>query len=203
MSTTDHNCVVSPEPTDEQLMAAFQGGDKAAFAAIYHRHRPSITGYFVKRLHGALLGDVEDLVQTTFTKLAVASKKYAVAQSRNYVTTLLYRIANSLVHDHLRRRLAEMRDCRREETPVHAKMIDTERETRETARRDVYELLDCLPPFEAKAVRMKDLEGYTGKAASEALGIKQTTFEWYYLKAHKRLEALAAEDVAAVSRMTS
>ena len=197
MSTTDHNRLVSPEPTDEQLMVAFQGGDEAAFAVIYYRHRPGIEGYFVNRLRSSLLGDVEDLVQTAFAKLAAASKKYAVVQSNNYVSTLLYKIANSLVYDHLRRRLAAKRDCRREETPVHAKMIDADGEMREAARRNVSELLDCLPPFEAQVVRMKALEGYTGKAAAEALGVRQTTFDWYYLKARRRLESLVSDEDAA------
>ena len=40
MSPKDDIPSSASEPTDEQLMAAFQAGDRAAFTTIDHRHRP-------------------------------------------------------------------------------------------------------------------------------------------------------------------
>jgi len=192
MSTTDHNCLVNRELADEQLMVAFQGGDREAFATIYYRHQSDLEGYFVNRLHSTLRGDAEDLLQRAFARLARFCKKHPVVQSSNYISTLLYKIAASLVKDHLRHRLAAKRDCRREETPVHAKLIDVEGENRNAACRKIDDLLECLPPLEAKAVRLKALARYTGKAAAEAMGIKLSTFDWYYRKAQERLKEIAA-----------
>jgi len=193
MSTKDDIPSSAPEPTDEQLMVAFQAGDHAAFATIDYRHRPGITGFICNELYGGLRQNVDDLVQDVFAKLLEARDSYTVVYSNNYVANFLYRTAFSLVKDHLRRQLAQKRDCRRNKLPIHSKLIDGRGAERDAARREVADLLEYLTPAEAEAVRLKDLEEYTGKDAAAALGIRQTTFEWRYLKAHKRLEQIAGK----------
>jgi RNA polymerase sigma factor (sigma-70 family) len=183
----------APEPTDEQLMAAFQAGDQAAFDTIDHRHRPGITGFICNELHGGLRQNVDDLVQDVFAKLVEARDTYTVVYSNNYVANFLYRTAHSLVKDHLRRQLAQKRDCRRNALPLHPKLIDSKGASRDAARREVADFLEYLTPAEAEAVRLGDFEEHTGKSAAEALGISQSTFEWRYLKAHKHLEQIAAD----------
>ena len=58
--------------SDEQLMAAYQAGDDAAFAVLYDRYYDCVTGYVTRLLKGVFRNDVDDLVQTTFMDFHVA-----------------------------------------------------------------------------------------------------------------------------------
>ncbi|MEQ1506894.1 MAG: sigma factor, partial [Myxococcota bacterium] len=54
-------------PTDEQLVAAWHGGDERAFDALYDRYAPRITGFALRML--GRREDAEEVCVETFTRL--------------------------------------------------------------------------------------------------------------------------------------
>jgi len=62
------------EPTDEELMMAYQGGDEAAFQALYRRHSAKVYGFVRSKLKDPVMAD--DVFQGTFLKLHSVRSKY-------------------------------------------------------------------------------------------------------------------------------
>ena len=84
--------------TSWELVAAAQRGDRDAFAALYGRYAPVVTGFVARRLRDH--GLVEDLTAETFTR-AWRSIGSVRDQGRD-VGAWLVTIARNLVRDHLK-----------------------------------------------------------------------------------------------------
>lgn len=103
---------------DVVLLEAWCRGDKAAGAALFERHYPSIARFFQNKVNEAAQ---EDLIQETFAAcLTSASRFRREASFRTY----LFGIAHNVLMDHVRRlgrrnaRLAPETDL--EETPAES-----------------------------------------------------------------------------------
>ena len=86
---------ISPEATDERLVAAAQSGSPEAFAALFRRYRPEIARYA-----GRTLGDdgrAEDVVQETFLS---ALRGIGTLDRPAGFKPWLYRIAHNACVDH-------------------------------------------------------------------------------------------------------
>ncbi|MGF1464589.1 MAG: RNA polymerase sigma factor [Sandaracinaceae bacterium] len=104
MTTTD-----LPEPTDEQLMAAYLEGDAGAHRALFERLSPTLLA--VARRHLRDAAEAEDVVQRTFLQVHRARFDFRPgAKLRPWVFT----IAMNLVRDIHRKRK------RHRETPLPA-----------------------------------------------------------------------------------
>ena len=91
----------SPEPSDDALMAAYAGGDAAAFERLYARHRSGLYR-FVRRLLGrALDAQVGEVFQDTWLRV-VQSRTRWQPQGAAF-RTWLYTLAHHRVIDLLRR----------------------------------------------------------------------------------------------------
>jgi len=91
----------SPEPSDDALMAAYAGGDAAAFERLYARHRSGLYR-FVRRLLGrALDAQVDEVFQDTWLRV-VQSRTRWQPQGAAF-RTWLYTLAHHRVIDLLRR----------------------------------------------------------------------------------------------------
>jgi RNA polymerase sigma-70 factor (ECF subfamily) len=77
--------------TDEDLMVAFRGGDRAAFEEIFCRYRDPIWRFFRRRV--AEPERAEELAQETFLGLLQAARRYEPrATFRSYVFSIAFNV---------------------------------------------------------------------------------------------------------------
>ena len=96
-------------PTDEELMAAYVGGDHAAFRMLFERYAPMLLRMARRRLPSD--EEAREVVQQTFFQLNAARNDFRQgAKLRPWVVT----IAMNLVREHYRKR------GRRKEAPLDA-----------------------------------------------------------------------------------
>lgn len=92
------------QPSDEQLMARFQSGDRLAYRLLVERYSRELLAFAAR-----LLGDriwAEDLTQDVFLRLY---QKAHTFRAESKVATWLYRVARNACYDHLKRRKHEPR----------------------------------------------------------------------------------------------
>ncbi|MBX3688320.1 RNA polymerase sigma factor [Dokdonella sp.] len=86
------------EPTDEDLMLAYGGGDMLAFETLYRRHRGGLYRFLLRSLrHRA---DADELFQETWSRVISARERY---RPEAKFSTWLLQIAHNLVIDRFRR----------------------------------------------------------------------------------------------------
>ena len=84
--------------TDDELLARYRGGDDAAFAALYERHKRAVFGYLAR-----LLGErarAEDVHQETWLQVVRLADRYRPGGT---FKTWLFTLARSRCIDRLRR----------------------------------------------------------------------------------------------------
>ena len=84
--------------SDEQLMAAFAGGSKDAFAELFSRYKQPLYGFFRRRV--ADRAQAEELAQETFLAVLRASSRY---EPRALFRTYLYAIGFKVLGAHRRK----------------------------------------------------------------------------------------------------
>jgi RNA polymerase sigma-70 factor (ECF subfamily) len=84
--------------SDEELMLAYQAGDRTAFEEIFERYHRRIFAYL--RRHRSEPEVAEDLFQATFLRVHEARARY---QPTAAFSTWLYTIATNLLRDEARR----------------------------------------------------------------------------------------------------
>jgi RNA polymerase sigma-70 factor (ECF subfamily) len=89
---------LATEPTDEQLMLAFQRGDARAFEALVKRHRGAVFQFLLRSVGER--GRAEDLLQETWLKVVRGA---AAWEPRARFTTWVYTMARHLCVDESRR----------------------------------------------------------------------------------------------------
>lgn len=85
------------EPTDDELLGAWQAGDRAAGERLFGRHFDTVYGFFQRRV----AGDVSDLVQRTFLGLVEARDRI---RGESTVRTYLFVIARRELWAHYDKR---------------------------------------------------------------------------------------------------
>ena len=86
------------EPTDEELMLAYAGGDMLAFETLYRRHRGALYRFLLRTLRQR--ADADELFQETWSRVIVARERY---RPEAKFTTWLLQIAHNLAIDRFRR----------------------------------------------------------------------------------------------------
>jgi RNA polymerase sigma-70 factor (ECF subfamily) len=86
-------------PSDEELIARFQGGDVYAFEQIVHRYKNPLINFVYHYLGDRI--DAEDVIQETF--LRVFKNKHLYKNIAKF-STWIYTIASNLAKTELRRR---------------------------------------------------------------------------------------------------
>lgn len=152
--------------SDRELVALYQSGDEAAFAAIYRRYAPQLTVYIWRRCGDWHLA--EDLVQEAMLQAARYIPHGTMYDLNGYLILCVKQIWWM--------RATQMR--RRPETEPFdphgmyrgqigfVENIITERETIQ----EVAALLDCLPDDEREVATLKLLYGYDVPGVAQALG---------------------------------
>jgi RNA polymerase sigma-70 factor (ECF subfamily) len=85
------------EPTDEDLMLAYGGGDMGAFETLYSRHRGPLFRFMLRQLREH--GTAEELYQDVWQKVITARQRYRPDAK---FSTWLYQIAHNRLTDHWR-----------------------------------------------------------------------------------------------------
>lgn len=84
--------------TDHELIAAYVGGDAAAFDRLYARYRLPLYGYLNRLVHGDA-ATVDDLFQQTWSRILDALPRYRDEQR---FLSWSFRIAHNAAMDHYR-----------------------------------------------------------------------------------------------------
>jgi len=85
------------EPTDEELMLAYGGGDAAAFEVLYSRHRGPLFRFMLRQVREH--ATAEELYQDIWQRLITARQRY---RPEAKFSTWLYQIAHNRLTDHWR-----------------------------------------------------------------------------------------------------
>ncbi len=88
------------EPSDEQLMQAYDAGDMAAFDALYARHEGTLFRFVKRVLGGAQTAQADDVFQDCW--LRIVNGRAGFSPERGRWKTWAYTIAHNLAMDRLR-----------------------------------------------------------------------------------------------------
>ena len=92
----------SPSPSDEQLTESIRLSQVEAFKTLYHRYYHDLYRFLGLRINS--LEKAKDFIQDVFTRLWENRKKL---DSKKSIKAYLYRIANNLVIDYLRKKSSQ------------------------------------------------------------------------------------------------
>ena len=165
----------SMPPTDEELVAAFQSGDVAAFEALVARWDRKIQGAIYRVLGAG--EDSRDLCQEVFLK---AYRALGTFKREARFSSWLYQIALNACRDRLRRRRGRLQisledagdalDGAQDAAPSALDLV----EAGELARA-VQAALATLPHEQREVIALKEYEGLTFVEIAEALDVPVST----------------------------
>jgi RNA polymerase sigma-70 factor (ECF subfamily) len=160
-------------PLDEELVAAFQGGDVAAFDTLVHRWERKIQGAIYRLLRSD--DEARDVCQEAFLK---AFRGLGGFRGEARFSSWLYQIALNLCRDRMRRRKTRAwvsLDELGENAPTDhgAGMLELV-ETRDLSRR-VAVAIGALPEEQREVIIFKEYEGRTFPEIAEILDVPVST----------------------------
>ena len=152
------------EPSDEELMERFCGGDAASFDVLFTRHGPPLHGFFRRMTRSDAVA--EDLLQVTFLHLVKARGRYAPGEP---LSPWLYAIARNAARDYLRLARHRIEQPQSDDAPeVAAPAAEAGPEQAELQA--LKAALDELPPAYREAVVMHQLQGLSFAEIAATLG---------------------------------
>ncbi|WGF90018.1 sigma-70 family RNA polymerase sigma factor [Marinivivus vitaminiproducens] len=163
------------------LMLEGLAGDGASYRLLLDELSRHLQRYFLRRLHGGLAADADDLVQETL--MAVHSKRATYEQDRPF-TPWAHAIARYKLLDYLRQRRVRPTVSLDDAGELFAD--DTVEAT--AARMDVERLLDTLPPRTGTLIRKVKIEGGSVAEAASANGMSESAVK---VGIHRGMKALA------------
>lgn len=172
--------------SDEQLMAAWCGGDRAAFEALFQRYAGRLHGYFLRSVGSE--EHARDLVQQTFLHLHRARADFRQGSA---LRPWLYTIAANLRRQHFRtrRRKPEVAyDAATHGEPSVAAGVTTPRQ------RVVRRALLGLPENQREVVLLHWYEGLSFPEIAEVLGISTSAAKVRAHRAYKTLRSVLDPD---------
>lgn len=176
-----------PNPTDNELVTAFQNGDDEAFAAIYQRHAPRLTVYIWRRCNDWHMA--EDLVQEAMLKAARYIPHGTMYDLNGYLILCVRQVWWM--------RAAQIR-IRPETAPLdphgvyrgHVAYVEDHVLERETIQ-EVAALLDCLPDEDREVATLKLFYGYDVPGAAQVLGRGRSSVSAAWRRCSRRFVAWA------------
>jgi RNA polymerase sigma factor (sigma-70 family) len=156
-------------------------GDGEAIACLLHALVPLLRAFFRRRALSCGDDDIEDLVQEVL--IAVHVRRATFDRDRVF-TAWLFSIARYKMIDQYRRS--------RQTIPIEGLediLVVEGFETSSNARIDVEDLLDTLPPKQARAIRATKIDGDSISEAAVAAGIGESDIK---VSVHRGLKSLVA-----------
>lgn len=192
--------VESKEPTDQALAARAVEGDERAFREIVERYeRP------VFSLHYRMVRDrelAEDLAQETFIRAFKAIRSY---KPRYKLSSWLFKIANNLAIDHLRKRRIETVSidgapdavtAEEQAQTRHELASDDESPEEYAANRELGEQIEAaiakLRPEYQTATVLRHVEGFSYEEIARIMDLPLGTVKTYIHRARLELRVLLA-----------
>jgi RNA polymerase sigma-70 factor (ECF subfamily) len=160
-------------PTDEELVAAFQGGDVSAFDTLVGRWDRKIQGA-IYRVLGAT-EDSRDLCQEVFLK---AYRALGTFKREARFSSWLYQIALNACRDRLRRRRGRTQVSLDEllaEEPLQSGPSALELVEAHDLARAVQLAMSALPHEQREVIALKEYQGLTFAEIAEALDVPVST----------------------------
>lgn len=148
------------EPTDEELMAQYGGGDYSAFETLYQRHRSTLLRYLTRQLQNQAIA--EELFQEVWMKVINARERY---QSSAKFRTYLYHIAHNLLIDHYRKKRPESNNSNPGNGTLEQIVDPVSNPERQASNQDkvqtLLELVSGLPDEQRETFLLKEEAGLT------------------------------------------
>jgi RNA polymerase sigma-70 factor (ECF subfamily) len=164
--------------SDEQLVAALNGGDARAFDAIYYRHRD-----WVVRLALRFTGRDEDALDVLQETFAYFFRKFPGFVLTAKLTTFLYPVVRNLSIAARKRRRREFDEEELIEPQVPPQAVGGGRE-------ELAAVLKALPGGQREVVLMRFVDDMSLAEIGTALGIPEGTVK---SRLHNALKALRAD----------
>lgn len=157
-------------PSDAELMARVQDGDRQAFARLVDRHKDAVVNYLTR-----LSGDrdrAEDLAQESFLRLFRSCSRYS---EQGLLRALLFRIATNLLRSEERRErrlrlLAPLLGTR-----DHAEAAAPSGLLAEELHREVGAAIAALPLDYRVPLVLHEIEGWAYADVARELGCREGT----------------------------
>jgi RNA polymerase sigma-70 factor, ECF subfamily len=172
--------------SDEELVAAFVGGDRAAF--------DELVGRYSRRVYGICLryfgdpSEAEDAAQETFVVLFRRASTY---RGGSAFSTWLYRVTMNVCHD-LGRRRARRPQPMQSETADDRPTADDVLANRELGL-DLEQALRTLDPEQREAVVLHDVAGVPYADIAARLGVPVGTIKSRIARGHARLASVLVD----------
>ena len=194
---------------DERLLEQARGGDCAALAELFQRHRGRLERMVTLRLDRRLQGriDPDDVVQEAYLDVARRFPEYAAGPPMPFYLWLRLLTGQRLVDLHRRHLGAKMRDAGQEVSlyrgalpqassvslaaQLLGRMTSASRAAiRAETQLRVQEALNNMDPLDREVLTLRHFEMLTNEETSQVLGIKKTAASNRYIRALKRLKEL-------------
>ena len=183
--------------TDEQLVAAYAGGDNTAFDALLKRHQSRVFSYILHIVKNKDLAD--DIFQETFVKAITTIKQGRYTDSGKFMAWIS-RIAHNLIIDYYRQEKSEntvsaddgLTDVlnRRDlcDGNIEDAMVSVQ------IRDDVRRIIKALPSSQRKVLVMRYYRNMSFKEIAEATGVSINTALGRMRYAILNMRRIAAEN---------
>lgn len=179
-----------PVRSDEELLEAWREGDRSAGNELFQRHFEPIRRFFTNKVDR----EVEELVQSTFTRCVEARDRY---QGRSSFRTFLFAVAHNVLREFFR---AKDRNRTVDFDSTSAVDLGVGPATALGGRREQRVLLEALRriPIELQVVlELYYWEQLSGSALGEVLGVPEDTARSRIRRAKQELaKALARIDAS-------
>ncbi|RLB57283.1 MAG: hypothetical protein DRJ42_00870 [Deltaproteobacteria bacterium] len=176
-------------PTDEELMAAYVGGDHAAFRVLFDRYAPMLLRMARRRLSSE--EEAREVVQQTFFQLNRARNDFRQgAKLRPWVVT----IAMNLVREHYRKR------GRRKEASLEAAIHTVGVEQTDTLEeqeraQQLRTALAQLPESQRTVIELHWLQEMPFSEVAKVVGAKEGAVRVRAHRAYKKLKELLEKEL--------
>ena len=151
------------EPSDEDLVRRFLGGERGAFDVLIARHERR-----VYNLAFRMLGRRDDALDATQETFLACYRKLGGFRGKAAFTTWLHRVALNICYDSLRRRARE--EPAREDSEVEPSPVADPADSSATALDVRRALLEVPEDFRAVLV-LHDVQGVPYDEIAEAIGV--------------------------------
>jgi len=182
---------LSPDLTDEQLIALFQQGEEEAFLALVGRYKDRLMNFVFR-----FLGDyeeAEDLVQETF--LRVYKNRHAYQEIAKF-STWIYTIAGNLARSELRKRkrrktvtMSQLAQEDREYDPADTTAGPLDEAMSSYSLAEIEKAIHSLPePFKT-IILLRDIQELSYEDISKILDIPMGTVKSRVNRARLKLQS--------------
>src|SRR5436190_14333217 len=176
------------EAPDEQLMAAYRGGDAGAFETLYARHRTRLYRFVLRSIKARAIA--EELYQEIWMRVIEARTRYA---PKARFTTWLYTIAHNHLVDYWRKRGLTLVALDSDEIASGSPDPADQAQARESLARFAA-ALEALPPLQREAFLLHEEGGLSVAEIAATTGSNEEAAKSRLRYATAKLKAAIEHD---------